>query len=90
LADKAYNQANFGVSEEQASRSAYPVYNADSGFMDVGFKGSFDYYLTPQFSIDVFAGYNHLLGEAAASPLVERGSEDQFSTGVAFFYHFGR
>ncbi|MDR2198734.1 MAG: MipA/OmpV family protein [Deltaproteobacteria bacterium] len=90
LADKAYNQTYFGVTPEQSRRSGYREYKADSGFKDVGLKGTFDFFLSPEFSVDVFAGYTHLMGEAGKSPLVERGSENQFSTGLIFLYHFGR
>ncbi|MDR2338615.1 MAG: MipA/OmpV family protein [Deltaproteobacteria bacterium] len=90
IADKSYNQANFGVTPLQSARSGYRSFDASAGFNDIGLKGTFDFFLTPSFSVDVFAGYNHLMGDAAASPIVERGSEDQFSTGLAFMYHFGR
>jgi outer membrane scaffolding protein for murein synthesis (MipA/OmpV family) len=90
IADKAFNQAFFGVNPIQSERSGYRHYDADAGFNDIGLKGTFDYYLTPQFSVDLFAGYNRLIGVAADSPLVERGNANQFTTGVGFFYHFGR
>ena len=90
IADGDYNQAYFGVTPLQSERSGYRPYKPQAGFTDIGFKGTFDYYLTPQISLDFFAGYTHLIGEAADSPLVERGSEGQFSTGMAVLYHFGR
>jgi outer membrane protein len=90
MADKAYNQTFFGITQEQSDKSGYRAYNAQSGFYDVGIKGTFDFFLTPQFSVDVFAGYNHLIGPAADSPIVERGAVNQFSTGLVFLYHFGR
>jgi outer membrane protein len=89
-ADKAYNQNYFGVSELQSERSGYRPYIAESGFYDMGVKGTFDFFLSPQFSVDLFAGYNQLIGPAADSPLVEKGSKDQFSTGLVFLYHFGK
>jgi outer membrane scaffolding protein for murein synthesis (MipA/OmpV family) len=89
LADKRYNQTYFGVTGAQSLASGYRTFNAPAGFNDVGLKGTFDYFLSPQLSVDVFAGYTYLLGVAGDSPLVEKGSENQFSTGLVLLYHFG-
>jgi outer membrane scaffolding protein for murein synthesis (MipA/OmpV family) len=90
FADADYNQTHFGVNEIQSARSGYPVYKPSAGLKDLSFGGSVDYYITPSFSVDLFAKYSRLTGDPSDSPLVLRGSPNQVSTGLLFFYHFGR
>ncbi|MDR2461064.1 MAG: MipA/OmpV family protein [Deltaproteobacteria bacterium] len=89
LADTHYLNTYFGITGEQSLRSGYPVYTLDSGFKDVGFGGAIDYYLSPSFSVDLFARYRYLIGDAADSPIVQRGSEGGVQAGLVLFYHFG-
>ncbi|MDR1035344.1 MAG: MipA/OmpV family protein [Deltaproteobacteria bacterium] len=90
FADADYNQTHFGVTPLQSLRSGYPVYTPSAGLKDLSLGGSVDYYLTPSFSVDVFAKFTRLTGDAADSPLVLRGgSPNQVATGLMFFYHFG-
>jgi outer membrane protein len=90
FADDKYNQNFFGITEEQATASGvYAVYSPEWGFKDVGITGSVDYYISEKLSIDLFAKYRHLLGEAGASPIVRAGTPEQFQGGLVLFYHFG-
>jgi outer membrane scaffolding protein for murein synthesis (MipA/OmpV family) len=89
VANGDYNQAFFGVTPEQSARSGYPVYTPESGFKDVGLGASVDYFFSQKISLDIFASYKHLMGEAADSPIVQKGSPEQFSTGLILLYHFG-
>jgi outer membrane protein len=89
FADAKYNRAWFGVDPLQSAGSGYRVYEPSAGLKDVSLGGSAEYYITPSLSVDVFAKYSRLTGDAASSPLVERGSPDQLSTGLLLFYHFG-
>jgi outer membrane protein len=89
FADDAYNRTYFGVDEGQSLRSGYPVYTPSGGLKDVALGGSVDYYITPSFSVDVFAKGTRLMGDPADSPIVRRGSPNQFAAGLLFFYHFG-
>jgi outer membrane scaffolding protein for murein synthesis (MipA/OmpV family) len=89
VANGDYNQAFFGVTPEQSARSGYPVYLPEAGFKDVGLGASVDYFFSQNISLDLFANYKHLMGEAADSPIVQKGSPEQFSTGLILLYHFG-
>ncbi|MDR1166338.1 MAG: MipA/OmpV family protein [Deltaproteobacteria bacterium] len=89
LADQKYHQTYFGVTPTQSARSGHKVYSPSAGFKDVGLGGSVDFFLTPSFSVDVFARYRYLIGDAGDSPLVKAGSQNQFSTGLLFFFHIG-
>jgi outer membrane scaffolding protein for murein synthesis (MipA/OmpV family) len=91
FADSDYLQTHFGVNRIQSRRSGYSVFTPSAGLKDVSLGGSIDYYLTPSFSVDVFAKYTRLTGDAAESPLVlHGGSPDQMATGLLLFYHFGK
>ncbi|MDR3154147.1 MAG: MipA/OmpV family protein [Deltaproteobacteria bacterium] len=89
FADSEYNRTYFGVNEEQSARSGYNAYSPSAGLKDVSFGGTVDYYIAPNISVDLFAKYTRITGEAFDSPLVLRGSPNQFSTGLLLFYHFG-
>ncbi|MDR1546592.1 MAG: MipA/OmpV family protein [Deltaproteobacteria bacterium] len=89
FADSQHLQTHYGVTGEQSARSGYRVFSPSGGIKDISFGGAVDYYLTPNVSVDVFARFTRLAGDAADSPIVERGSHNQFATGLLFFYHFG-
>jgi outer membrane scaffolding protein for murein synthesis (MipA/OmpV family) len=82
FADEKYTQEYFGVSRIQARRSGYRTYQADSGFKHVALGGSVSYSLTQSINLGLFGEYKILTGPAADSPLVERGSKNQFTSGL--------
>jgi outer membrane protein len=82
FSDQKYNQLFFGVSRQQAGRSGYRLYEPDSGFKHVALGGSVSYSLTQSVNVGVFGEYKLLTGPAADSPLVERGSKNQFTSGL--------
>ncbi|MDR1040282.1 MAG: MipA/OmpV family protein [Deltaproteobacteria bacterium] len=90
FADADYNRTHFGVSGAQSQRSGYREFNPSAGLKDVSLGGSVDYFLSSNISVDLFARYSRITGDAADSPLVERGSPNQFATGLLLFYHFGQ
>jgi outer membrane scaffolding protein for murein synthesis (MipA/OmpV family) len=89
FADSEYNQTYFGVNHEQSERSGYKVFSPSGGLKDIAFGGSLDYYLTPSFSAGAFAKFTRISGDPSDSPIVQKGSPNQFATGILFFYHFG-
>jgi len=88
-ADEAYMQSVFGVSPSQSARSGLRRYEASSGFKDAGLSFSLGYAVTEQWTVSGRVGYARLLGDAADAPIsADRGSADQFSTGVTLGYRF--
>jgi outer membrane protein len=89
LVDENFNAAYFGVTAAQSLASGLPVYAADGGLHSYGLGATaiipFD--RDNRWTAVVFAGYDRLEGDAAASPLVQqRGSEDQATLGVFLSY----
>jgi outer membrane protein len=64
-------------------------YQPEGGFKDVGLTLDLDYSLTQNWGLTGRLGYKRILGDAADSPLVEnRGSADQFTSGLFLSYRF--
>jgi outer membrane scaffolding protein for murein synthesis (MipA/OmpV family) len=88
FADRAYNRDYFGVTQAQSEKSGYPVYDPGAGFKHAGVSGSLGYALTESLGLGLMAGYKRLIGPAADSPLVKRGSADQFSWALSASLNF--
>lgn len=64
-------------------------YEAEGGFHSVGGGASISYQWTDRIALKLYGEYDHLLNDAADSPLVDDiGSEDQFTIGVGASYTF--
>lgn len=89
-ASEDYMDAYFSVTPAQSAASAagLGVFDAGSGFKDVGIDLGFDYRLTERMTLRTKAGYSRLLNDAADSPVT--ASKDQFSGGLGITYTFGR
>jgi MipA family protein len=89
--NSAYMQTYFGVTPTQSLRSGMPVYNPGAGVRALGFVGSANYQMTPDWSLQAYARYDRLVGDARNSPIVRGsgGSANQFSAGVGVSYSFG-
>jgi len=83
FADRAYNRAYFGVTPAQSDRSGYAVYEPGAGLKHAAVTGSLGYALTESLELGLMAQYKRLTGPAADSPLVERGSADQFLSALS-------
>ncbi len=84
-----YMQSFFGVDTGQAIRSGLPGYEPDAGIRDVSLSLSGGYEITGNWSLGGQVEYQHLLGDAADSPLVEQqGSADQVVIGLGLTYTF--
>lgn len=88
FANDAYMQTFFGVDGRQAADSPTITseYNTSSGFKDIGLALSSFYELNEHWGVVSGVAYNHLVGNAEKSPLVE--NQAQFSGGAALSYTF--
>lgn len=84
-----YNRRFFGIDAAEAAASGLPQYRPNAGLTALGVTAGAHYPLGKRWGLAGFAGYERLLGEAAASPLVrQRGSRHQLSAGLALTYVF--
>ncbi|WP_368884782.1 MipA/OmpV family protein [Providencia vermicola] len=70
--NKAYNQAYFGVSPLQASRSRFSEYDAGSGFKDVHGGAILNYNWNENITFYTGVGAYYLVGDAAKSSITEQ------------------
>lgn len=88
-ADEEYMDTYFGVNGNESVRTGLPVYNADSGFKDVGIGLTAHYRFTKTWGLMGNVGYTRMLSDAEDSPLVDGvGDENQYSGVVAVTYSF--
>lgn len=81
-----YNQAFFGVTAAQNAGSGLAVYNAESGFNEIGIAGNLTYAVSPGMFIRGFAEWKNLIGDAADSSVVE--DETSILLGTTVGYRF--
>lgn len=77
-----YTEKYFSVTGSDARRSGLRKYDADAGFRDVRVVAMFIQPLSQHWAVGVGGMYRRLLDDAADSPVVKRGSKDQFVAGV--------
>ncbi|MEY0301200.1 MipA/OmpV family protein [Providencia manganoxydans] len=70
--NKAYNQAYFGVSKQQANRSRFNEYDAGSGFKDIHSGAILNYNVNENMILYTGIGAYYLVGDAAKSSLTEQ------------------
>lgn len=70
--NKAYNQAYFGISKQQASRSRFNEYDAGSGFKDIHGGAILNYNVNENIILYTGIGAYYLVGDAAKSSLTEQ------------------
>lgn len=83
-----YAETYFSVDANNAARSGLRRYNAEGGIKDVGVTFTANYAINERWGIPVLAGYSKLLGDAADSPIVDQGSDNQFILGTGLSYRF--
>jgi len=83
--DGKFSQAYFGITQAQALASGLPAFEADGGITSYGASGNLILPLSRGGdALLLLASYDRLTGDAGDSPLVrQRGSRDQFFTGLA-------
>ena len=87
-ASKDYMRTYFGINAADSGRSGLPRYNAEAGIKDVGVDLEVVWYLKQSWSMRGIAQYKRLVGDAADSPVVDEGSENQFFGGAFVVYSF--
>lgn len=70
--NKAYNQAYFGVSKQQANRSRFNEYDAGSGFKDIHGGAILNYNVNENIILYTGVGAYYLVGDSAKSSLTEQ------------------
>jgi len=88
FADRDYNHDYFGVTPAQSGKSGYRVYEPGAGLKHAALTTSLGYALTEHLELGLMAQYKRLTGPAADSPLVERGSADQFLSALTVGFNF--
>lgn len=89
LATSKYLKSFFGVTPRQAALSGLPAFHPSGGLKSafLGFQGN--YTLTPSWALLAHLGYERLLGDAAASPLIRlRGDANQALVSAFVVYTF--
>lgn len=85
--DADYTNTYYGITAVDSLATGLPAYRASGGVTSLGWSLSMVRPVSRELSVIIFAGYDKLMGDAADSPLIiQRGSEDQFSTGVFLSY----
>lgn len=92
LSDAKYRRAYFGVSQRDAVAAGIPTYQVGGNVVHgAGLAATGIRQLTTRWGLYGYLAYDRLTGDAARSPVTERyGSRNQFSSGLALSYTFGR
>lgn len=85
-ANEEYMRTFFGISPEQADRSAFAPYEVSSGISLVRFSFGAQYQLTRHWGLGANVTAARLQGDASDSPIVE--DENQNSYALFFMYRF--
>lgn len=83
-ADRRHMQSYFGISPEQAARSAYDVTPMSGGLRDLTVSAGWRRALAPQWAVFGGASATRLIDQAAASPLVRQRNSWALSLGVVY------
>jgi len=85
-----YMNTYFGVTAAEAAApgSILSAFDADAGFKTVGLAIRASYGWTENTTLHLRGGWDRFVGDAAKSPIVNVGSEDQFSIGAGVSYRF--
>lgn len=84
VANRAGNQAFFGVSPAESARSGYAAYEASAGLKDVHLGARWNWALAPSWIVTSHLQATRLVGSAKDSPLVERPTSLTVSTALAY------
>jgi outer membrane protein len=88
LANKDYMQTYYGVTDLQSASSGLARFDAGAGLHSAALATSVTYKWTDAWSTIGYAELGRLVGDAAKSPIAERGSETTFTIGAALTYSF--
>jgi MipA family protein len=85
-----YMGTYFGVSAQESANTGFRVdaFDPGGGFKSVGVKGLARYEFQPTWFLNAKASYSKLVGNAADSPIVKFGTENQFTFGLSISKRF--
>lgn len=84
-----YTDTYFGVTAVEAAASPILTpFNAGSGITSAGLQATANYDLNEDVTFHFRAGWDRFVGDAAKSPIVKAGNEDQFRIGAGISYRF--
>ncbi len=86
FADSRYMKSYFGVTPEQAARSAYAPFNAQAGWRDSSLFASVRSDIAPRWVALGGVSFTHLLGAAAASPHTRQVNSVAVNAGLAWLF----
>jgi outer membrane protein len=87
--DRTYNNAYWGVSQEQSARSGLAPYSAEAGITAYGVNGFAMLPVTKSVSVTLIAGFDRLAPPVTNSSLIRsRGSQNQAMSGLSVIYEF--
>jgi outer membrane protein len=87
FADSDYLQTYLGVTASQSAKSGLPEFDPNGGIKGLGLEAQGRYSLTDNWSVVGKVGYEHLVGDAADSPVAS--SENEFTAALGLTYRFG-
>lgn len=77
--DDRFADTYFGISPSESAASGLDAYQADGGLLGAGIQLGARYLFNERWGVEGAAGWQRLLNSAADSPVVDLGSEDQYS-----------
>lgn len=89
-ASEEYMDTYFGVTAAEAAApgSVLTAFDPDGGFYSAGIHARISHDLTDRVRLHARASWERFIGDAADSPIVTTGSEDQFRVGAGVSYLF--
>jgi outer membrane scaffolding protein for murein synthesis (MipA/OmpV family) len=84
IANRAYNEAFFGVTADESGRSGYLEYQPSAGLKDVHAGARWNWALAPSWIVTSSLEASRLAGSAKHSPLVTRPTNLTVSTALAY------
>ncbi|MDB5561159.1 MAG: hypothetical protein JWN11_577 [Hyphomicrobiales bacterium] len=90
LASNSYMDTYFGVTPAQALQTGgrLTAFDPEGGLKSVGFSASGRYEFLPDYFLNVDASYHRMVGGAANSPIVQAGSQNQFTISAGLSRRF--
>lgn len=87
--DRDFQRAYFGVTPAVSASTGLATFTPDSGFYAVGVLSGLTWRLGHNWGARGYVGYDRLIRNAAASPIVRNfGSRDQYSGGAGLYVEF--
>lgn len=84
LANRRYNQAFFGIDNDQSVNSGHPLYDAHGGWRDARIGARWHWTLSPSWMLVSSIDTTRQLGSTRTSPLVARTTGVAVATALAF------